>query len=86
MTIEGVFVNKHHGLSREPIRKRNKGFDRNRFKALIKSWIDYLAKINGKVHIRSKATNLQKTFSTQDQTSRLCRSHYYNRTPRRTFR
>ena len=35
----------------------------NRFKALIKGWIDYQAKINGKVHKKSKATNLQKTSS-----------------------
>ena len=60
MTIDGVFVNKHHGLTREPWRKRNNGFDRNRFKTLIKGWIDEQAKINGKVHIRFKATNYKR--------------------------
>ena len=34
----------------------------NRFKTLIKGWIDEQAKINGKVYTKSKATNLQKTF------------------------
>ena len=35
----------------------------NRFKTLIKGWIDEQAKINDKVYTKSKATNLQKTFS-----------------------
>ena len=33
-----------------------------------------------------KPLTYKRTFSTQDWTNRLRRSHYYNRKPRRTFR
>ena len=45
------------------MKEKNNDFDRNRFKTLIKGWIDEQSKINGKVYTQSKATNLQKTFS-----------------------